>query len=239
VKQVLDHIDESQGRLANHPFFGLLTETEPLANVLNFVPLATFWVMSFQDALRLNAGMITNPQLLRIARHHREEDSGHDRWFLDDLRLVDGVLPDVETLYGAAHQPVRDVTYALMAESFRAVEDVERVALLLILESTGQVFFPRVVEYFRSAGIEADLRYFAQTHLDVEKNHEIVEQQMHDTLAALEVSAGTVGRCVAAVDRCYAAFGRLFDAFADAVRTVEADGHRRRNLRGRMLASAN
>jgi hypothetical protein len=211
MKTVNHHIETRQKAFADHEFFARLRRDEPLVRVLPFARQLTFWVMGFQDALRINTELITDVALKRIARHHLSEDSGHDRWFLEDLLLIAGTLPDTDELFGRPHQTTRETTYCLLAESYRAQEDIERIVLLMTYESTGQVFFPAIVEYFKRSGIESALKYFAQTHLDVEKNHEIVEQQMQDTLNAIDLPELTRERCIRAVDRCYDAFLRLFD----------------------------
>jgi hypothetical protein len=220
MKRVLDEINARQAALSGHPLFGLLASGRPVEELMPFIPAVAFWAMSFQDALRINARRISDRTLIRVARHHLSEDAGHDLWYLSDLRTVTGTVPDLVALFGDQHRVCREVSYGLLAETFRAVDDAERIALLLIFESTGQVFFPRVVECFRRGGIEPALRYFAQTHLDVEKGHEIAEEKMHRLLSELEVPEETTQRCLAAVDRCYRAFSTLFDALVSAIESA-------------------
>lgn len=238
MRKVLDYIDERQRHLHDHPFFGLIASAQPIENVLPIVPALAFWVMSFQDALRINVHRIHDPKLKTVARHHLREDAGHDMWYLNDLRKVTNAVPDAKELFGEAHRACREISYGLLAETFRSVDDAERIALLLILESTGQVFFPHVVACFRQAGIEPTLQYFAQTHLDVEKNHEIVEQKMHDMLGTLDLSEITIYRCIEATDRCYALFGALFDALAHSIQFVDPDTVQRMRHRADQLRVA-
>jgi hypothetical protein len=224
MKTVNHHIDMRKMMFADHEFFARLERHEALARVLPFARELTFWVMGFQDALRINTALITDATLKRVARHHLSEDSGHDRWFLEDLLLLSGTVPDTDELFGRPHQTTREATYSLLAESYRAQEDIERIVLLMTYESTGQVFFPKIVEYFKRSGIESVLKYFAQTHLDVEKNHELVENQMQGTLNAIELPQLTRERCIQAVDRCYDAFSRLFDHLDEVIeKTPPAD----------------
>lgn len=220
MQKVLDYISERQAALSGHHLFGLMAAERPVEDLMPIIPAVAFWVMSFQDALRLNASRISDRDLLRVARHHLSEDAGHDVWYLSDLRQAVGAVPDLATVFADPHRVCREVSFGLLAETFLAVDDAERIALLLIFESTGQVFFPRVVDCFRRGGIEPVLRYFAQTHLDVEKGHEIAEEKMHRMLGGLTLTEPTTRRCLAAVDRCYDAFGVLFDTLADAVTTA-------------------
>jgi hypothetical protein len=238
MKKVLDYIDERQAALPGHPLFGLLAADRPVEDLLPIVPTVAFWVMSFQDALRINARRISDRPLARVARHHLNEDAGHDVWYLSDLRQVTGVVPDLAALFAEPYRVCREVSYGLLAETFLAVDDAERIALLLVFESTGQVFFPRVVDCFRRGGIEPALQYFAQTHLDVEIGHEIAEERMHQMLGELAVPDQTVERCLAAVDRCYEAFSTLFDALVDSVGSADAGTVRQLRIRADELRRA-
>jgi hypothetical protein len=237
MKTVNHHIEMRKKAFADHEFFTRLQRDEPLVRVLPFARELTFWVMGFQDALRINTALITDVALKRIARHHLSEDSGHDRWFLEDLLLIDGTVPDTDELFGRPHQTTREMTYSLLAESYRARVDIERIVLLMTYESSGQVFFPKIVEYFKRSGVESALKYFAQTHLDVEKNHEIVEQQMQDTLNAIELPELTRERCIRAVDRCYDAFSRLFDHLEKTIEEATPADTMRALVRGQQLKS--
>jgi hypothetical protein len=221
MKKVLDYLDERQRNLHDHQFFGLIASGQPIENVMPIVPALVFWVMSFQDALRINVHRIHDRQLKTIARHHLREDAGHDLWYLNDLRKMTSTVPDAKELFGDAHRACREISYGLLAEAYRSVDDAERIVLLLILESTGQVFFPHIVTCFRQAGIEPSLQYFAQTHLDVEKNHEIVEQKMHDMLSGLQLPESTRSRCIEAVDRCYDLFSALFDSLVRSIQSAD------------------
>jgi hypothetical protein len=231
MKKVLDYIDERQRNLHDHQFFGLIASGHPIEKVMPIVPALVFWVMSFQDALRINVHRIHDQQLKTVARHHLHEDAGHDLWYLNDLRKMTNMVPDAKELFGDAHRACREISYGLLAETYRSVDDAERIVLLLILESTGQVFFPHIVACFRQAGIEPALQYFAQTHLDVEKNHEIVEQKMHDMLSGLHLQESTRSRCIEAIDRCYDLFGALFDSLVHSIQFADPDTVR--NMRDR------
>ncbi len=112
-----------------------------------------------------------------------------------------------------------------------------RMVLLITYESAAQVSFPKIVAYFTRSGIESALKYFGQTHLDVEKNHEIVEQQMQDTLNAIELPELTRERCMQAVDRCYDAFSRLFGHLEKTIEEAAPADTMRAPVRGQQLKS--
>src|SRR6185312_10890845 len=114
-------------------------------------PRLAFWVMSFQDILRLNEQMVNDPVLKRIARHHRDEDLGHERWFLEDIAKLTGGPLTISALYGRASASTRDAAYQLITEVYRATDDRLRIVLVLVLESTGHVFFGRTATLTNAA----------------------------------------------------------------------------------------
>ncbi|MBN1203588.1 MAG: hypothetical protein JXB05_01520, partial [Myxococcaceae bacterium] len=77
MKVVLEHIATRQEVFAAHPFFEDLKQDRPVEQIMAFAPRLAFWVMTFQDVLRLNAHFITDPNLKRLAIQHRSEEVGH------------------------------------------------------------------------------------------------------------------------------------------------------------------
>ncbi len=173
--------------------------------------------MVFQDVLQINTRLIDDPLLAKIARHHLAEDSGHDRWFLNDLLAIDGKHPSVSELFSKNHKAIRYASYQLMSEIHREQTDKERIVLLLALESAGHVFFERIVDFFEKHKIYNSLKYFSRFHLDAEKSHEMFERELEETLAAIELPVSLRHKCIALVDRCYAAFVTIFDELDSTV----------------------
>ena len=91
--------------------------------------------------------------------------------------------PDVSWLFGERHTPTRDAAYALMSEVYRATDDRLRLVLVKTLESAGHVFFGRVAEVVERAGWSKLLKYFSFSHLEVEKNHQVFEDEISRTVA--------------------------------------------------------
>ena len=169
--------------------------------------------MAFQDVLRLNATLTRDPQIREIVRHHRAEDAGHERWFLDDLAAMQIPAPDVRWLFGERHSPTRDAAYALMSEVYRASDDRLRLVLVKTLESAGHVFFGRVAAAVERAGWTKSLKYFSFSHLEVEKNHQVFEDEIsRDGVGDAARARRLRSEAKRLVDRCYAAFGTMFDA---------------------------
>jgi hypothetical protein len=168
--------------------------------------------MTFQDILRVNALLTRDPQIRRIVRHHRAEDAGHERWFLDDLAAMQVPAPDLRWLFGERHRPTRDAAFALMSEVYRATDDRLRLVLVKTLESAGHVFFGRVAAAVERAGWGKVLKYFSFSHLEVEKSHQVFEDEMSRTVSSIRLDAKARAEAKQLVDRCYEAFTAMFDA---------------------------
>lgn len=221
MRTVREHLDASQQAFAQHPFFAELERERPLAERLSFVPKLTFWVLAFQDVLRLNEARVQDPAMRRIARHHLKEDSGHDRWFLQDLAALGQREPRLTELFGPAHAAVRDASFALMSEVYRAADDRERVLLLFALEATGHVFFERVSVPVARLGKDLGLKYFSDYHLEVEKAHAVFEGQVEDRFFSQPLTDAERASALALLERCFAAFTAMFDALT---RELQAPG---------------
>lgn len=222
MKTVRAYIAEKQSSFAQHPLFARFERNAPLAEVLPFISTLSFWAVAFQDVIRINESKVKDPQLRRLARQHRAEDAGHDKWFLSDLLKIEGCNPDVRSLFGAQHAATRDASYALMSEAFRAQEDVERIALVLALESTGHIFFEAIASYFERMGVTQSLQYFARKHVDVELAHEMFEQEINAYIDGLQLTEVQRASMCALVDRVYEAFFGMFDGFEDVCARAEA-----------------
>lgn len=219
MNTIRTHIETRQRELTNHPFFEVLERLESLEEVGYFVPDLTFWVMSFQDVLRLNEERVTDPDLRKIARHHRLEDAGHDQWFLHDRNYIvgeDARHENINRLFGKETRATREAAYAIMAEVYGSHNEWLNIVLLLAVESTGHVFFEKVVSQIQKIGEDSNLKYFSSSHLQVELGHALFENEMERKLYASELPEDVRREAVKLVDRCYGAFGRMFDGLATA-----------------------
>jgi hypothetical protein len=216
MKLVEAHIGKKQAEFARHEFFSDSRLGTGRGSVLSFAPDLTFWVMAFQDVLRLNASLTKDPKLRKIVRHHRAEDAGHDRWFLEDLAAMQIPAPDVRWLFGERHTATRDCAYMLVSECYRTTDDRMRLVLVKTLESAGHVFFGQVAAAVEKAGWTKLLKYFSFSHLEVEKNHEVFEAEIARTVSAIRLEPKTRAEAKALVDRCYIAFTTMFDALCAA-----------------------
>ena len=216
MKLVEAHIGKRQAAFAKHEFFSDDRLAAGGGAGLSFAPELTFWVMAFQDVLRLNASLTKEPALRKIVRHHRAEDAGHDCWFLDDLAAMKLPAPDVRSLFGERHTATRDSTYMLVSECYRATDDRMRLVLVKTLESAGHIFFGKVAAAVEKAGWTKLLKYFSFSHLEVEKSHEVFEAEISKTVSAMRLEPKARAEAKALVDRRYLAFTTMFDALSAA-----------------------
>jgi hypothetical protein len=214
MKLVELHIARRQAEFARHPFFAQLGENPAPSDMRAFAPDLTFWVMTFQDILRLNARLTGDADLRRIVRHHWAEDAGHDRWFLDDLAVLKVPEPDVTWLFSKRHRPTRDAAYALVSEVFRVSDDRLRVVLIQTLESAGHIFFERISSKVTDNEELAHLKYFSLSHLEVERSHEVFERQMAEKISSTQLPPALRAEALDLVDRCYSAFTSMFGALS-------------------------
>jgi len=218
MKTIQAYIDSKQNEFMNHPFFDLLEGLNSLEEISYFVPELTFWAMTFQDILRINEERVKDPYLKKVARHHRMEDAGHEKWFLSDKKYMSdrcedksGDRDDIAWLYSKDSQLIRDAAYAIMSEIYALDEEILNVALLLTLESSGHVFFAKVVNQVKKTGEDKNLKYFSSSHLEVEMAHALFEEEMERNIFDRKLSISTRRKALKMVDRCYAAFGKMFD----------------------------
>ncbi|HAF86967.1 MAG: hypothetical protein CMF38_00910 [Legionellaceae bacterium] len=218
MKTIQDYIDAKQQEFMNHPFFEILGQLKTLEEIGYFVPELTFWAMTFQDILRLNEEKVSDPYLKKVARHHRLEDAGHEQWFIHDKKYMGEksidkycTKDDVVWLYSKETQLTRDAAYSILAEVYKADNELINIALLLTIESSGHVFFEKVAQQVKKTGEDKNLKYFSSSHLEVEMAHALFEDEMERNLYALPVSIEVRREALKMIDRCYTAFSTMFD----------------------------
>ncbi|MBI2786362.1 MAG: hypothetical protein HYX60_08700 [Legionella longbeachae] len=237
MKTIQDYIDSKQQEFMNHSFFKLLEELRSLEELSYFVPELTFWAMTFQDILRINEEKVTDPYLKKVARHHRLEDAGHEKWFLHDKKYMGAIhidttsdTNDVSWLYSKENQLTRDAAYAILAEIYKADDQILNIVLLLTIESSGHVFFEKVAKQVKNTGEDKNLKYFSTSHLEVEMAHALFEEEMERSLFSRKVAINTRREALKMVDRCYDAFNKMFDGLIIACnRKLELAKQRNQN----------
>src|SRR4029079_9723223 len=116
MRLVQEHIAAWESKAATPPFFRMLVPDPSLQRALRFAPPLTFWVLAYQDILRLNWERVQDPGLRDLLARHRADDE-HHRWFLADLtRIYGDTRRPPEWLFGDEHRRTRDAAWAITAE---------------------------------------------------------------------------------------------------------------------------
>jgi len=220
MRQLKKLIASHQGDLRKHPIFQLMETSQSAGPIAEMARALAWWPMVFQDVLRLNVERIRGSGFERFAEYHRDEDSGHDRWYLDDLRAFSVEPPSLDELFCGEFQPMRDACYALLSEVHRDQSGAQRVALLLALEPTGHVFFERISAAVERVCPELPLRYFARTHLGVEKDHDLFAESTNADLEKVLLSDAERRASEEMVTRVYRTFADVFSYLSDRMQTV-------------------
>jgi len=217
MKTVRKYLEQKQAEFNQHPFFSRLRAGKSLDELASFAQRLTFWVMSFQDILQFNTTQIDHPKLYEVAHRHQREDSGHEEWFLNDLNKIFGEQPSLISVYSQEHAPIRYASYMLVSEVFRARNDFERIALLLTLESTAEVFFEHIASFSERVG-SSSLLYFSNNHLNAEESHESFDSEVENWLDGISLSPAEEKSIFDLIDRAYKAFTAMFDDFEAALK---------------------
>lgn len=212
MKKIQEYIQSKQAEFAACPLFTHIRKRLPLHQTMGFAPYGAFWIMTFQDILRLNETLTKDPKLREFAHHHRQEDAGHEKWFLQDLEVMFNTKQfTIDWLYSADCAPMRDASYAIVAELIKAENDRLRTVLLLALESTSQIFSQEITAYICDMGYGEKLNYFSKTHCDAENEHAMYEEEGEQQLHAIKLSPHEREKAVALVDHIYSFFYRMAD----------------------------
>jgi hypothetical protein len=224
------YIQDKQTDFKAHPFFTHLREQTNFEMGMSFVPKLAFWVMAFQDLLSLIPPRIKTKELRRIATHHKMEDSGHDIWFFQDaLQLNKDYIFNTRWIFGPEQKLTRELTYNIASKVFQG-SDHQKVLFILVLESTGHVFFANVAQFAKQHGQDSQLKYFSSHHLTVEQNHEIFEEQLLQAINKIILSDEERNQAIEMIDDVYQSFNLLFSHLQESfmpITTKEADDTQR------------
>jgi DMATS type aromatic prenyltransferase len=202
-------------RMVEHHFLRRLDDAGTLDDVRIAASRLTFFVMCFQDVLRLVTEHMSDATFASVARTHELEDKGHDQWFLHDLRHL-GVATSVDSLFGPDHQVARDISYDLIAEVLRAESDWSRLAVVLSLEAIGAEFFGRIVGFLQRMGSGEGLKYFARRHLQIEQAHDLFRSNRDIPILHATPDERERAAAIATANRVFCTMTR----FADSLNTA-------------------
>ncbi|MFO7563397.1 MAG: hypothetical protein R6X02_12200 [Enhygromyxa sp.] len=210
MKSVQSAIESHVDSLSQKHLFRALNASSDIEDLRRIAPHGYFYVLAFQDMLRIAHSKIADPVMQEMALSLRMGDAGHDMWFLSDMEIL-GTSRDVRWIFGEEHQPVRDLTYGLIAELLRANTDANRLVFPLVLEGAASVFFTAMVDLVRRTGASESLSYFAPLHEDAEHAHDIFTAESQAKLDSIEFSSTAFEEALSMVSRCFDCFERFAD----------------------------
>jgi hypothetical protein len=213
VKPILDEIAARQHELSSHPLIRTLDGMPSLASIRNTMPRLTFFILTFQDILRVVHQRASTERMRALTRAHWEEDRGHERWFLADLARI-GFQPSLAFVFSEDHEVTREVSFALMGHLLQLRSEEARLALTLALEAAGAEFFGRFSRLLERHGVRHEFEFFGETHEAAEAAHEIHEGRALEELAVLPVSPLDMQEANAAVRHTFTVMTRLADDLA-------------------------
>jgi cytokinin dehydrogenase len=217
LKAVQEAIRNHRSELANHDFIRALEGTVPMEGLQRMASRLAFYVLAFQDVLRLTYERCSEGRFRALALNHYREDQGHDLWFLHDLKAL-GIPLAVQDLFSTDQKAARDASYELLALTLSAEDDSVRFSVALALEGVGAEFFFRIIGLLERMGKASDLRYFARHHQDVEASHDVFAPDTHNELESLEQSDATEHAAVDVVRRTFSIMSRLADHLVVSLR---------------------
>jgi hypothetical protein len=192
-----------RGPFGQHPLLVRLEGEGDIDQARLIAQSIGFFVLGFQDVIRLVSSTVTKPELAEFARANEAGDKGHDRWFLQDMLHL-GVQVDVDWLFSEAHRVTRDVTYSQMASILHSRHDEARFALALALEATGAEFFERMVSFLERMGQSAGMKFFGRYHQQVEEAHEIFQSGAQERLDLIPIPPEALPEVWAVIERTFA-----------------------------------
>ena len=222
MNDILNDIEARQAQFSTLPFFKFLEQGSRIEDANTFVSGLAFFILAFQDMLRINEAQITDPVLLPIAQHHRQEDLGHDLWFLHDIQKLDADC-GAALLFGEKFVQTRDTSYAIASEIYRASDDRIRLVIPLVLEAAGHVFFSRAYHFFNRAGYTEHLKYFSKEHFQAELDHEMFDREINQRLQAVQLTDELRREAAAVVERIFAALIAMVSALYEKLEQIQLE----------------
>lgn len=217
IKELQSVIEYRQKDLESKPLFNTFDRSSQIEDLQAIAPHFYFFVLAFQDMLRLTHEKICAPTLKEIALNFVQEDAGHEEWYLFDVEQL-GCTRDVRWLFGNVHQPVRDFAYELTSYLFNISDDRVRIVFPLVLEATGVAFFKSIVGLVRRSGYDESLRYFGSCHQKAEMSHNMYKDGK-EALDDIEFDENAYREALALIHQCF----NCFEGFADYLEQQQGD----------------
>ena len=214
-QEVMDVIEEKQVDLSQHDFFKYLADDSiPASKRIQFVPYWSYFALAAADVLD-SWIRIPNPQtdLERRVNVFIDEDNFHYNLFLHDVETVLGYTPSrfgsygaiLRHLWGDDSKAVRMLIYAWGSGAKKSKDPMVALATFEAVEAGLKDLFEVTYDkIFNGKDGYPDLKYFGQTHVELEVNHTVTSwfkegDEPFRPLANYEISKETKEFCLEVV----------------------------------------
>ena len=183
-QEMMDIIEEKQRELSQHDFFKYLADDSISASKrIQFVPYWSYFALAAADVLD-SWIRIPNPKsdLERRVNVFIDEDNFHYNLFLHDVENVLGYTPSrfgsygaiLRHLWGDDSKAVRMLIYAWGSGAKKSKDPMVALASFEAVEAgLKDIFEITYSKLFKGNDGYPDLKYFGQTHVDLESNHTV------------------------------------------------------------------
>jgi hypothetical protein len=203
-------IDTHRDAMTEHPLMRRLETGATMEQFRHLLPRLGFFVLAFQDVLRLVRTHSVAPDIIAISADAETGDRGHEQWYLGDLASL-GIELDARWMFSAAHAVTRDTAYVLISCVLAARNDCSRLAVVLCLEALAREFFVRVAAIAKRLGVIDRLRYFSGQHVAAELDHDMYTEAGKQQVSQIVVPESAAEEVLSTVERTFAAMIALAD----------------------------
>jgi hypothetical protein len=203
-----------KSELRRHSIFTVAQASQSTEFLVNTARALAWWPFVFQDVLRLTTERTRGSGFEHFVDYHRDENCGHERWFLDDLRTLGVGLPSLQESFGEEFEGLRDACYSLLSQAQCCESGAQHVAFLLMLQATGHVFFEELSAAMAPVCLELPLHYFVRSHSSVGKDYSLFGESIDSDLDQIVLSSAERAKCEEIVQRVHQVFVDIFSHVA-------------------------
>lgn len=231
MRRVLKLLEQRTNELEDHPLFAFLDDdTIDCRKRLSFAPNVAHFAMTFSD-LYAHVLKVEPPtdRYQELVNAHAREDEDHWKWFLTDLPRLDAdpemrLSDALRFVWSDASLQTRLLSYQMCRLGFQA-DSLQKLVLVHCIESVGKITVKHVASVGQQFTEETGrkLVYFGKHHHDSESDHTLEEEDVHDSVAEIELSDDQVRAYSQIVDESFGYFRQFLDemmAFAKSESSI-------------------
>jgi len=213
MKTIKEYIASRQQLVTQHPILLNIQHEGTLQQALQGLPNLAFWMLGFQDMLRISILRIQAAEERNLAHCYFLEMNNSVRWFIHDLTRLGGPFPSLLEVFSEENKDTRCATYGLLSEVFATGSDHERLVLVMAATAIARAFQSSMAALTAREGVLVPLRYFSRRDQPISPSQEAVIAQGALILESLTLSdlERAVGRHL--VNRVYDTFDVLLRSF--------------------------